>query len=99
MNGNWNVEIDRKYRKEAEELERRHLDKYREMLDFLTSNPDTEVRGKVFRLKGKKYRGAREYKELLNEGTLRIYYLLIPEDHRVVIYYLGSKPKRVPPPP
>lgn len=95
----WKIVIHKKYTAAFENFEHRYPNYYKKINDFLTTTPNIVVRGRVFPLRGEKYRGAWEYKEELYEGTFRIYYKLITADRIVIIYYIGQKPIRSPFPP
>ncbi len=97
----WTVSfVSSRYEARFSDLEHRYHNRYSKIHDFLIENPDVSVGGhRTFPLKGKEYRGCWEYKGDVGRETLRIFYLLIPENHRVLIYYIGPKPNVIPFPP
>ncbi|MBW4527098.1 MAG: hypothetical protein KME18_18230 [Phormidium tanganyikae FI6-MK23] len=63
--------------------------------EHLCTHPNARQPGRVFPLKGKKYKGVWEY-ELT--GGDRVFYLLLESEKKVRVYYAGKHPKPAPTP-
>ena len=66
--------------------------------EHLSLTPMQRRSGRIFPLKGKKFKGAWEYEIT---GADRVFYVPLPEEKRVVVYYAGKHPvkKKYPHPP
>ena len=95
----WVVDIDQRCKKELDFFQHRYRSHARQFWNTVRWNPDRIVPRRVFCLKGKQYHNVWEYKQDIAEGTFRAFYQLIPSEHRVLVYYVGSKPNKVPLPP
>ena len=64
----------------------------------LSHNPMQRSRGRIFPLRGKKFKGAWEYEIT---GADRVFYVPISEQKKVVVYYAGKHPvkNKYPQPP
>ncbi len=66
----------------------------------LTMNPNVSAGGHhVFILKGNTHHGVWEYRVSVKRRTCRIFYVLDTSRHIVSVYYAGTKPNAIPPPP
>ncbi len=65
---------------------------------YLSHNPMQRSRGRIFPLKGKKFKGAWEYEIT---GADRVFYVPLPDEKKVVVYYAGKHPvkNKYPKPP
>jgi hypothetical protein len=76
------------------------LSTYNKLMNFLTSSPDVPVGGhRVSPLMGDDYRGGWEYRVCVRKRTCRVFYVLDHTHRRVLIYYAGPKPNKIPLPP
>lgn len=64
--------------------------------EHLATRPMQRLPGRVFPLRGKRYKGAWEYE--VTKGD-RVFYKPISVERKVVVYYAGEHPKAVPEPP
>ena len=64
--------------------------------DYLRATPLARQPGRIFPLRGKKYKGAWEYE--LTKGD-RVFYLPYPKIRKVSVYYAGPHPPEAPIPP
>ncbi len=55
----------------------------------LSSNPMQRSPGRIFPLRGKKFKGAWEYEIT---GSDRVFYVPLPDEKKVVVYYAGKHP-------
>ena len=55
----------------------------------LSSNPMQRSPGRIFPLRGKKFKGAWEYEIT---GSDRVFYVPLPDEKRVIVYYAGKHP-------
>ncbi|MEN9518292.1 MAG: hypothetical protein RLZZ381_880 [Cyanobacteriota bacterium] len=64
----------------------------------LSQNPMQRSRGRIFPLRGKKFKGAWEYEIT---GADRVFYVPLPDENKVVVYYAGKHPvkNKYPQPP
>lgn len=64
----------------------------------LSQNPMQRSRGRIFPLRGKKFKGAWEYEIT---GAERVFYVPLPDEKKVVVYYAGKHPvkNKYPQPP
>lgn len=64
----------------------------------LSQTPMQRSRGRIFPLRGKKFKGAWEYEIT---GSDRVFYVPLPDEKRVVVYYAGKHPvkNKYPQPP
>lgn len=64
----------------------------------LSQNPMQRSRGRIFPLRGKKFKGAWEYEIT---GADRVFYVPLPDEKKVVVYYAGKHPvkNKYPQPP
>ncbi|MEY2833665.1 MAG: hypothetical protein RLZZ574_2924 [Cyanobacteriota bacterium] len=64
----------------------------------LSQNPMQRTRGRIFPLRGKKFKGAWEYEIT---GADRVFYVPLPDEKKVVVYYAGKHPvkNKYPQPP
>ena len=64
----------------------------------LSQTPMQRSPGRIFPLRGKKFKGAWEYEIT---GADRVFYVPLPEEKRVVVYYAGKHPvkNKYPQPP
>lgn len=95
----WNIQIDPKYTKELQYFTDRYSSLSSRLWEHLRWNPDRVIPSRVFPLKGKKYRHAWEYKEIIPEGTFRLFFQLHASERIVLVYYVGPKPNKAPLPP
>lgn len=95
----WIINIDSAHRKELQFFQDRYPVHYDILYNILRYNPNQVIPNRLFPLRGKKYHHAWEYKENIPEGTFRIFYKLISTEHKVLVYYIGPKPNKVPLPP
>jgi hypothetical protein len=87
------VAKNRRVNRDWEVLLLRAPENPRRCYEHLCSAPMVRVPGRVFPLKGKKYRGAWEYE--VTKGD-RVFYVPDEEKHKVVVYYAGVHPKSAP---
>ncbi len=64
--------------------------------EYLSIVPMQRSPGRVFPLRGKRYKGAWEYE--VTKGD-RVFYKPIAAEQKVVVYYAGKHPKSAPEPP
>lgn len=57
----------------------------------LSQNPMQRSRGRIFPLRGKKFKGAWEYEIT---GADRVFYVPLPDEKKVVVYYAGKHPSQ-----
>jgi hypothetical protein len=64
----------------------------------LSQNPMQRSRGRIFPLRGQKFKGAWEYEIT---GADRVFYVPLPVEKQVVVYYAGKHPvkNKYPKPP
>ncbi|MGB7414635.1 MAG: hypothetical protein WA902_10540 [Thermosynechococcaceae cyanobacterium] len=79
-----------------EKLIQRHPENTARCYQYLCSTPTQRYPGRIFPLKGKKYRGAWEY-ELT--GGDRVFYVPDEVNKKVVVYYADKHPKGKSPTP
>ncbi len=65
----------------------------RRCYEDLCTAPMTRKPGRVFPLKGKRYKGAWEYE--VTKGD-RVFYVPDAQQQKVVVYYAGEHPKNAP---
>ena len=95
----WDLLVDDRCKSAMIKFRDRYPKHYENVIETLTWRANEVVGKKIFPLKGKKYRGAWEYKEEIPEGTFRLYYSFNWSERQVLIYYAGSKPQKAPSPP
>lgn len=66
--------------------------------EHLSYNPMQRSRGRIFPLRGKKFQGAWEYEIT---GADRVFYVPLPSQKKVIVYYAGKHPvkNKYPKPP
>jgi hypothetical protein len=79
-----------------EALMQRAPENARRCYEYLSTMPMQRSPGRVFPLRGKRYKGAWEYE--VTKGD-RVFYKPIPAEQKVVVYYAGEHPKAAPEPP
>ena len=65
---------------------------------YLSCNPMQRSRGRIFPLRGQKFKGAWEYEIT---GADRVFYVPLSEERKVIVYYAGKHPvkNKYPKPP
>ena len=81
---------NRRINKDWEDLILVFPENTRRCYEDLCNAPMTRQPGRVFPLKGKKYKGAWEYELTKSE---RVFYVPEPEKRKVIVYYAGKHPK------
>lgn len=89
------VAKNRRVNRDWLELVQRYPDNAKRCYKFLRTHPTQRVRGRVFPLKGKKYKGAWEYE--IASGD-RVFYVPDQEMKKVRVFYAGEHPKKTPEP-
>jgi hypothetical protein len=84
---------NRRVNRSWEELIQKDLESARRCYEHLKNNPLQRKPGRIFPLKGKKYKGNWEYE--FNSGD-RVFYTPNPEKMEVVVYYAGEHTKPAP---
>lgn len=89
-NDRWTVfAYNSRVQKSWEKMMVRVPDNLNRCLEDLCTQPMQRELKRLFPLKGKAYKGAWEYKVT---GGDRIYYVVNPETHRVIVYYADEHP-------
>jgi hypothetical protein len=89
------VAKNRRVNRDWEDLVSRYPENALRCYKHLCESPTQRRQGRVFPLKGKRYKGAWEY-ELT--GSERVFYIPYESDLKVVVYYAGRHPKSAPVP-
>lgn len=90
------VAKNRRVNRDWELLLLRAPENARRCYEDLCTAPMVRKPGRVFPLKGKRYRGAWEYEVT---GAERVFYVPDLPRRKVVVYYAGEHPKNAPTPP
>lgn len=84
------VARNKRVNKDWEQLLSRSPENVRRCYENLCNQPMQRQPGRVFPLRGKKYKGAWEYEVT---GSDRVFYVPDPKESKVVVYYAGKHPK------
>ncbi|MGL6342025.1 MAG: hypothetical protein ACRC80_23125 [Waterburya sp.] len=90
------VAKNKKVNREWEELLSRFPENANRCYQDLCNEPMKRQAGRVFPLRGKKYKGAWEYEIT---GSERVFYVPDSQQKKVVVYYAGKHPKNAAPTP
>ena len=88
------VAKNRRVNRDWSDLISRYPENARRCYQYLVNLPMQRQPGRVFPLRGKKYKGAWEYE--VSKGD-RVFYVPDPRQHKVVVYYAGKHPKNAAP--
>ena len=90
------VARNRRVNKDWETLLTQYPENTKRCYEYLRQTPTRRWQGRIFPLRGKKYKGAWEY-ELTSAA--RIFYVPDEKKKKVVVYYAGPHPRKSPYPP